>query len=207
MKNIFIPLLLFIFSTNFMVSQTRWNDRSSAHFKVGFGLNTVYDSGQQSEGIFDIRSNWNFAGVPIYVNLDYYITNRIIIGSKFSMNRYVEEKTIDWNPVSIGSAATYYGIDFTLKYSFIELLITERFEPYAGLGFGFTNIGAYEIDGPPGEIPAKASQSLNANFGLNYWFEDSRWALSVDALAKFSITDGTSNRILGSFGVVYTIIE
>lgn len=206
MKKIIISLSLIVLSANFVNAQFKWNDFSTSHYKgemtIGFGVNVVDDSGNEENEPVNYDGNMNFGGAPVTFSLEYYLTSKISISSKLSLNKYQEGKMINGN-ILTGNGANFFAADFTGKYSFLELLNSKRFEPYLGAGFGFTTIGSYEVE-PTTEIPATAGVNLNGGIGLNFWISDT-WAINVDATGKFGVANDIINYFHYGFGMIYSL--
>ena len=206
MKKIIISLALIVLSNNFATAQFKWNDFSTEHYKgemiIGLGLNIVDDSGTRANETVNAKPNWNFGGVPVTFSLEYFLTNKISVSSKLSVNKYNEGKTIN-GAIIEGSDANFFAADFYGKYSFLELLNSKRFEPYLDLGFGFTNIGSYTVE-PSVEIPASSSINLNTGVGLNFWISEV-WAINTNAVAKFGVGNDPNNYWHLGLGMIYSL--
>lgn len=174
MKNLsrlfFAMLLLFSFSNaNAQDENNPW--------AIGVGVNAVdfFPTGEDGQGgIFDEYFNFG----------DHY--NVLPSLSSISVSRYLSDGfsltvagTI--NEISkIGDTSaddlSYYGLDGTVKYSFGSLFNSKVFDPYLGVGGGYTwvdDIGA---------------GTLNGTLGFNVWFSDNI-GITVQSAYKHAFED------------------
>ena len=165
---------------------------SNNQWAITFGANAV-DGGrvsadsplkQQFGHYFNARQNWNVLPSVSFVSVSHFVGDNFSFGvtgsvnkiDKFVNNRFhddlANEEYIITNPGNL----SYYAADAVLKYSFMNLLKSKRFEPSAHVGGGYTWLG-------------KASAgTINGGLGLAYWFTE-QVGLSVTSTYKYSCDD------------------
>jgi outer membrane protein OmpA-like peptidoglycan-associated protein len=85
---------------------------------------------------------------------------------------------------------TYYAVDGTVSYSFMNLIKSNTIDPYLGVGGGYTwldNTGA---------------GTLNGTLGLSYWVSD-KVALDLQTSYKHSFEDNLPKHFQHAFGVKF----
>ena len=115
---------------------------------------------------------------------DHY--NIVPVLSTFTISKYLGDNfsfgvTGSVNKIDkFGDAAvddlTYFGADGTIKYNVGDALDWKKFQPYLGVGGGYTwvdDIGA---------------GTINGTFGLNYWFSD-QFGITAQSSYKHSFED------------------
>ncbi|WP_298237324.1 OmpA family protein [uncultured Algibacter sp.] len=154
-------------------------------WQITIGVNAVdaYPSGDGvpfSETIFSKfvdTDNYNILPSLSTISVSKYIGDGFSFGVAGSLNKITK-----WGEVPGSSEAisvddlSYYGVDGTIKYSFAELLNCNTFEPYLGVGGGYTWID---------EIGAG---TLNGTLGFNLWFNDNV-GLTVQTAYKHAFED------------------
>lgn len=177
--NKIIALIVAIVGTNGVQAQNENNP-----WTLSFGANAVNFrfSAEPSGQTFERFSNyhtadkfWNTIPSVSYLGVNRYIGKGFSVGLTGSVNKIskyvgynkVTEKHYIYKP---GDKA-FYAIDLNGKYSFMELLGTKSFDPYAYLGLGASFLGS------------KNDFTGNAGLGLNYWITE-----------KFAITFQTGVR-------------
>jgi len=185
----------------------KWNDRKGPNYNnnwcFGLGINSVNNSGEGYEGLMDI-SNWNF-GRPLYLSVEYYLSNRFSIEGTLSLNSFQEGSEFDDSTILRGWDANYVAADLAIKYSLGDLLNFKSLEPYLFVGAGNSHIGSYKTEQDPlGEIKSVNIFTFNAGIGANYWFS-SAWGINLNATGKWASASENSNHSQVSFGAVYSL--
>ena len=111
--------------------------------------------------LFDISDNWNVLPSP-YLSVSKYVGDNFSFGvsgsinkiSKFVKSAYSTPKVI--NPGDL----VYYGIDASVKYSFMNLIKSKIIDPSLTLGGGYTFFGDSSFG------------TVNPGAGLNFWFTE-----------------------------------
>src|SRR5574343_511115 len=131
---------------------------SNNPWAVSFGVNGV-DTKVSAVGndspkwiqLINVDKNWNVLPSVSYVNVSRYV------GDGFSFGL---AGTLATDLVSNPGDLSYYGIDATVKYSFMELLKSKWLDPSAHIGGGYTFFG----DASAGTV--------NGGLGLTFWLTE-----------------------------------
>ncbi|GAA4268931.1 OmpA family protein [Hyunsoonleella aestuarii] len=153
-------------------------------WQITIGVNAVdaYPSGDNapfSETVFskffDV-DNYNILPSLSTISVSKYVGDGFSFGVTGSLNK-IENWGEDANGDAIGvDDLSYYGVDGTIKYSLGERLNLDTFEPYLGLGGGYTWID---------EIGAG---TLNGTLGFNLWFSENV-GLTIQTTYKHAFED------------------
>ena len=101
---------------------------------------------------FNVSDHWNILPSLSSISVSKYLNSGFSFGVAGSLN-----KIDNWNGTTGVGDLSYYGVDGTIKYNFLE---GTTIDPYLGVGGGYTWID---------EIGAG---TLNGTVGLNIWFND-----------------------------------
>ncbi|MBJ6367364.1 OmpA family protein [Snuella sedimenti] len=130
-------------------------------WQITIGANAVdfYPTGEDGQGTifdeyFNVSDHWNILPSLSTISVSKYLGDGFSFGAAGSLN-----KIENWGDTTVDDLS-YYGIDGTIKYSLGELIGCETFEPYLGVGGGYTWVD---------EIGAG---TLNGTLGFNLWFND-----------------------------------
>ena len=138
------------------------------------------------EELVNVQGNWNILPSVSYLNVSRYVGDSFSFGLTGSVNRI--NKWVNISPLSTGTNSThihdvvnpgdlsYYGIDATVKYSFMELLKSKWLDPSAHIGGGYTFFG----DASAGTV--------NGGLGLTFWFTENV-GLQFQSTYKHSFDD------------------
>ena len=129
-------------------------------WQIGFGVNAVdafptndenapYMTGAMFEDFFNL-DHWNILPSVSYVSVSKFIGDGFSLGARGSINR------LD-NLGGNTSDLSYYGLDGTIKYAFLD---DTTVDPFLEVGGGYTWID---------EIGAG---TVNAGVGVNIWFSE-----------------------------------
>jgi OmpA-OmpF porin, OOP family len=146
---------------------------------VSFGVNAVdfYPVGEDAplgtyfDEFFNVNDHYNIVGSLSTVTASKYIGEGFSFGVTGSINR------IDKIGDSSADGLSYYSVDGIIKYSLSDLLNCDRWEPYIGVGGGYT------------WVDKSGAGTLNGSLGLNYWFNDN-WGLTAQSSYKHVFDDG-----------------
>ncbi|KPM30370.1 OmpA/MotB domain protein [Croceitalea dokdonensis DOKDO 023] len=156
----------------------------------GLGFNAVDDAGSEFSNVFNFQDNWNVVPFPSRLSIGRYFRNGLGLEAIGSFNRYQEGKVIDGlvNTEDID----YYAIDARVSYDLNKILgETGFFDPYVGIGAGFTNANN------------QGRGTYNAVVGFRAWINDN-WGVDLNSSGKWTMDSGTStNHIQHAAGVVY----
>jgi OOP family OmpA-OmpF porin len=133
------------------------------------------------------NKNWNILPSVSYLNVSKYVGDGFSFGLTGSVNKIDkwvarDFSTLATDVVSNPGDLSYYGIDATVKYSFMELLKSKWFEPSAHIGGGYTFFG----DASAGTV--------NGGLGLTFWLTENV-GLQLQSTYKHSFDD---NRVADS---------
>lgn len=118
---------------------------------------------------FAVKDNWNILPSVSYIKVDRHISGGFSFGLSGSVNKI--DKFVNFNPTaanadSRGMSVTnpgdlmFYGIDGTVKYSFMDLIGTKWFDPSLQAGGGYTFLGKDSFG------------HVNLGVGLTFWFTE-----------------------------------
>ena len=118
---------------------------------------------------FAVKDNWNILPSVSYLNVSRHIGGGFSFGVSGSVNKI--DKFVNFNPTaanadSRGMSVTnpgdlmFYGIDGTVKYSFMDLIGTKWFDPSLQAGGGYTFLGKDSFG------------HVNLGVGLTFWFTE-----------------------------------
>ena len=145
---------------------------SNNPWAVSFGVNGV-DTKVSAVGndspkwiqLANAKTNWNILPSVSYVNVSRYVGDGFSFGLTGSVNKIDKwvsrvPGTLATDLVSNPGDLSYYGIDATVKYSFMELLKSKWLDPSAHIGGGYTFFG----DASAGTV--------NGGLGLTFWLTE-----------------------------------
>ncbi|MBY8963834.1 OmpA family protein [Flavobacterium sp. D11R37] len=154
---------------------------------VSFGANAVStrfgaasEFGDQFSGYFDAKEHWNILPSVSYLNVSRHIGQGFVFGVTGSVNKI--DKLVTRTPgtqdymVSDPGDLSYYGVDGTIKYSFLSMLGTSWFDPSLHIGGGYT------------WIDEKGNGTLNGGLGVTFWFAENV-GLSLSSTYKHTFED------------------
>lgn len=148
---------------------------------LGFGFNTINDSGGWVSGLFNISDNYNYSN-PYRISVEKRFARNYGIEVSTNFNRFLEGKTI--NRVTLEEDINIIAVDGMLKYYITNLFLDQNrsfYEGYIALGAGKTFYNGV------GDI------MTDVGFGANYYITE-MFRLNAQATAKFSM----ENKQVGS---------
>lgn len=118
---------------------------------------------------FAVKDNWNILPSVSYINVSRHINGGFSFGLAGSVNKI--DKFVNFNPTASNADARgmsvtnpgdlmFYGIDGTVKYSFMDLIGTKWFDPSLQAGGGYTFLGKDSFG------------HVNLGVGLTFWFTE-----------------------------------
>ncbi|WP_426090715.1 OmpA family protein [Flavobacterium sp. DSR3-2] len=118
---------------------------------------------------FAVKDNWNILPSVSYLSVSRFVGDNFSFGLSGSVNKI--DSYVKFAPGTIGSDSRgykvsdpgdlmYYGVDATIKYSFMNLISSKVIDPSLSIGGGYTFFG----DSSYG--------TLNPGAGLTFWFTD-----------------------------------
>lgn len=169
-------------------------------WQITIGLNAVDaypngDGGAFSETIFDefanVEDHYNILPSLSTISVSKYIGDGFSFGVAGSLNKIdkwgdvpgsIPEETRNVDDLS------YYGIDGTIKYGIGEVLDWKTFDPFVGIGGGYTWID---------EVGAG---TLNGTLGFNLWFNENI-GLTIQTSYKHAFEDYLDTHFQHSAGL------
>jgi len=200
MKNLsrllFVAVLLASFGTaNAQDENNPW--------AFGIGTNAVdfypvgesLPQGEFLDEFFNANDHYNFLPFLSRITVSRYLTDGFtltVAGSLNTIDKFGDR--LDPNTgeelVNRVDDLTYFAVDGTISYSFMDLIGSNKVDPYLGVGGGYTwvdNIGA---------------GTLNGTLGVDYWVSD-KVALNLQTSYKHSFEDYLATHWQHSFGVKF----
>ena len=157
----------------FSVTITHAQDKNN-NWQLSFGVNAVdldADSKTKIPEFFDADSNWNISKSPVsYVSLSKYLENNIsfgLSGSFSTISKYVATAA----PNNGGNPTNeFLAVDAMFKYDLSDVFTVFNFEPFIGIGPGYT------------WFEDQKYFTGNLSVGANYWFSD---VFGISLMADF----------------------
>lgn len=152
---------------------------SNNPWAISFGVNAVDTKTSAGGGNnwldrhfsqpFAVKDNWNILPSVSYLSVSKYVGDNFSFGLSGSVNKI--DKYVKFAPTVVGHDSRgyvvsnpgdlmYYGIDATIKYSFMNLINSKVIDPSLSVGGGYTFFG----DSSYG--------TLNPGAGLTFWFTE-----------------------------------
>ena len=147
-------------------------------WEVSFGVNAVdfFPVGEDAplgsifDEYFNVNDHYNILPVLSKVRVSKYLGDNFSLGLGASANKI--EKFGD----AMANDLSYYGLDGIIKYNLGDALGWGKFEPYLGVGGGYTwvdKIGA---------------GTANGTLGINYWFSE-QFGITAQSTYKHAFVD------------------
>lgn len=160
MKKISVLFTIFCFLN---VSINSYGQDSENKWQFSFGINAVdldADTSTRLTEFFDVQENWNVSKSPIsMISLSKYCGNNISFGLSGSFNtisKYVPSASANnGNPTN-----EFLAVDAMLKYDLSNVFTVVKWEPFVGIGPGYT------------WFEDQKYFTGNLSVGANYWFSD-----------------------------------
>ena len=131
-----------------------------------------------------VKDNWNILPSVSYIGVSKYVGDNFSFGVSGTMNKM--DKFVSYSPakgyvVSNPGDLMYYGIDATVKYSFMNLIKSKVIDPSLSLGGGYTFLGDASFG------------TVNPGAGLTLWFTEN---IGFELATKYKKSFG--DRVIGS---------
>jgi outer membrane protein OmpA-like peptidoglycan-associated protein len=135
---------------------------------------------------FAVKDNWNILPSVSYLSVSKYVGDNFSFGVQGSVNKI--SKLVTFDPTAAGRDSRgyvvsnpgdlmYYGIDASVKYSFMSLINSKVIDPSLHVGGGYTFFGDSSFG------------TLNPGAGLTFWFTETV-GLSLEATYKKAFGEG-----------------
>jgi len=131
---------------------------------------------------FNVSDHWNILPSLSSISVSKYLSDGFSFGVTGSLNKISKFGDSDVDDLS------YYGVDGTIKYSLQDLIGCKVFDPYLGVGGGYTWVD---------EIGAG---TLNGTLGFNLWFSENV-GLTLQSSYKHSFEDYLSTHFQHTAGI------
>lgn len=147
-------------------------------FSFGFNAVDFYPTGEDAplgtyfDEFFNANDHYNISSTLSTLTIAKYLGDGFsfgVIGSINNIDKFGDSSVDD---------LSYFGVDGIIKYSLSNLLNCDKFEPYLGVGGGYTFVENF------------SAGTLNGTFGLNYWFSD-HFGLTAQSTYKHVFDDGS----------------
>jgi OOP family OmpA-OmpF porin len=166
---------------------------SNNPWAISFGVNAVDTRASAGGGknwldqhfsqAFNVSENWNILPAVSYLSVARSVGNNFSVGIQGSINKI--DKFVVFDPTApdhngAGYTVTnpgdlmYYGIDASVKYSFMSLIKSKVIDPSLHIGGGYTFFG----DNSYGTV--------NPGAGLTFWFTENV-GLALETSYKWSL--------------------
>jgi OmpA-OmpF porin, OOP family len=174
---------------------------------LSFGVNAVDTRASAGGGknwldshvsqAFNVSENWNILPSISYLSIARSVGNNFSVGLQGSINKM--DKFVVFDPSGVGHNGAgyvvtnpgdlmYYGIDVSVKYSFMSLIKSKVIDPSLTLGGGYTWLG----DNSYG--------SVNPGAGLTFWFTEN---VGLQLATVYKVSQGLGQD-RNAFGDKYT---
>ena len=166
-------IVLFIFGTTSIQAQDENNP-----WQISFGTHAVdqdADTSTQIPDFFSVDEDWNLSSPFSMFSVSRYLDSGLSFGVGASINsitKYPEGMHQD-------RASLYYTVDAMLKYSLGDVFDWGDWEPFVGIGPGWT--WQEDTNWMTGNLTA----------GMNYWLND-KWGITFQTDYKENLGDGIS---------------
>ncbi|AOW21201.1 outer membrane beta-barrel protein [Urechidicola croceus] len=185
-SKITISLLLFI-----TINQNLFSQDENDKWILGIGMNAVDfyptnepdigNDGGLFNGITNAKDHWNVS-IPT-LSVTRYLKNKFSADASISISKLTKIGDIEVDELS------YFGIDGSIQYRFLE--ISNKLVPYVYAGGGYT------------WVDSKGSGTVNLGLGTNYWFTD-KFGARVQAGYKHS--DRKHEQLLSHFLYSFSVV-
>ena len=167
---------------------------SNNPWAISFGVNAV-DTKTSADGgknwadkhfsqAFAVKDNWNILPSVSYLSVSKYVGDNFSFGLSGSVNKI--DKYVKFAPTAPGHDSRgyvvsnpgdlmYYGIDATIKYSFMNMIKSKVIDPSLSVGGGYTFLGDSSFG------------TLNPGAGLTLWFTEN---VGFELATKYKRTFG-----------------
>ena len=172
MKNFckLLLIVLLIFSTANVKAQDENNP-----WQVSFGMHAVdqeADTATSFTEFFNVSDNWNISAPFSMFSVSRYLGNNLSFGVGMSFNSISKYAT----GYEMPEDSAHRTADAMLKYSFGNVLDCGNWEPFVGIGPGYT------------WMADENWMTGNFSLGINYWMNE-RWGLTFQTQYRESFDE------------------
>ncbi len=170
MKHLSKLLFAMLFLLSFSIANAQDKNNPWA-FAIGTNAVDPYPVGEPTpqgaffDEYFNFNDHWNVLPAPSFLSVSRYVGDGFTFTAAGSFNTISKFGDVI-NPingeesVNVVDDLSYFGIDGMVSYSFMELIKSNTFEPYLGVGGGYSWLD---------EIGAG---TLNGSVGVKFWFNE-----------------------------------
>ncbi|WP_051238789.1 hypothetical protein [Gaetbulibacter saemankumensis] len=178
-------------------------------FEAGINAVNVYSVGEDApqgpffDEFFNASDHWNI-GLPT-LKVARYLNEDMFLSVRASFNKISKWGEFPDVPRVKVDKLTYLGFDAMINTNINNLFKSEKAEPFAGVGLGYTWIeeGTYNtLSETGGELVGAAT--VNAAIGLKYWLSETI-GVSWETTYKHSFEAYLTKHWQHSLGVVFKI--
>ena len=189
----FLLASLFVFSFSAVQAQDENNP-----WAIGIGVNAVdffptgedAPNGEFGADFFNVSDHWNILPSVSRLSVARYIGGGFVLeaaGSVNQIDKYGDRAVDD---------LTYYAVDGSLNYSLRALLNDGWFDPFLGVGGGYTWIGDQGAE----DLENASNATANGTVGFNFWFSDNI-ALNLQSTFKYAFEDAAPKHFQHAAGI------
>ncbi|MCB0399929.1 MAG: OmpA family protein [Winogradskyella sp.] len=200
MKNLsrllFVVVLLMSFSTTYA------QDKNNP-WAVTIGTNAVdpYPVGEDTpqgdyfDEFFNANDHWNIFPSVSSIAVSRYLSDGFTFTAAGSFNR-ISKFGSNFDPVTGEESTnrvsnlTYYSVDGSVSYSFMDIINSNSIDPYIGVGGGYTWLD---------EIGAG---TLNGTLGLKYWLTE-KFGINLNTTYKHAFEDYLPKHFQHTVGITF----
>lgn len=191
-KILLVVLIANIFVTHAQTTTPELTKKDSvivSSWIFGIGFNAIDDSDDQFDRLADIDDGWNAVPYPSRLSIGKYFKSGLGVEAIAAYNKYKKGKIVQGVPMA--NDKDYYSIDGRLSYDLNKIIgETGWFDPYVGVGLGFSYAGDDKI------------ATYNGVVGFRTWFSD-RIGLDFNSSGKWAMNTNYTNHLQHAIGVVY----
>jgi outer membrane protein OmpA-like peptidoglycan-associated protein len=200
MKNLsrlfFVAVLLISFSTsNAQDKNNPWSITIGTNAVDAYPVGEDTPQGDYFDEYFNVTDHWNIMPSISNIGVSRYLSDGFTFNASGSINK-IEKFGSNFDPetgvesTNLVDDLTYYAIDGGVSYSFMELIKSNKFDPYLGVGGGYTwldDIGA---------------GTLNGTLGLKFWINE-KLGVVAQSTYKHAFEDYLPKHFQHSIGVTF----
>ena len=172
-----------------VVNSVQAQDKNNS-WQIGLGINAVdvyptgdkeasYPTGTVFSEYFNLKDHYNIIPSISYVSFSKYIEDGFSIGARGSLNKIKKFGDVPAEGLS------YYSIEGTIKYAFLENTTVDPFAEIGGSYTWFDEIGA---------------GTANVGIGVTFWFHENI-GLTVQSTYKHAFEDSSNKHFQHLFGI------
>ena len=198
MKNLsrlfFVVVLLMSFSTsNAQDKNNPWAITIGANAVDLYPTGGDAPQGDYFEEFFNVEDHWNVFPSLSKIAVSRYLSDGFTFTATGTINKIDKLGSVDVAGETILATAddlTYLALDGAVSYSFMKVINSNKFDPYLGVGGGYT------------WVDEVGSGTLNGTLGLKYWITE-KLGVDVQSTYKHSFEDYLPKHFQHSVGVTF----